>query len=62
MLLKKIFINCDWKFFKIFMISLNNIDHVMTAPSVLLSVVPATMEFESCYQHSVRRLKNLLTT
>jgi len=44
------------------MISLNNIDHVMTAPSVLLSVVPATMEFESCYQHSVRRLKNLLTT
>jgi hypothetical protein len=38
------------------MISLN-IDHVMTAPSVLLSVAPATVEFESCYQHTVRRLK-----
>ena len=29
----------------------------MTAPSVLLSVAPATVEFESCYQHTVRRLK-----
>jgi hypothetical protein len=29
----------------------------MIATSVLLSVAPATVEFEFCYQHTVRRLK-----